>query len=199
MGGRVVVLLGAAALALWYAMKNGLLGETPAPQPADPAGRRARARAAIQNTDRTITTDDGQSAEIPWEWLYFQAQLETGDFKLTNDKGEPSNYALTRSLFNRHRGTGRGEWTGQVRMTERGEDLRIYDSPEQSVRDIIQLYNDPLYDHARVAVVMRDRDAFYKAVAEGNGEKGFVGPAHAPKAVTYIAELKATARRGVIA
>lgn len=183
------MLLALAAVAAWLFMKGNNAAAS-LPLPADPAGRRARARTAIASQD---------TKGIPAEWLYFQAQLETGDFKLTKADGTPSNYALTRSLFNRHVGSGRGEYSGRSHMTAGGEDLRIYKDPEQSVRDIIQLYaDDGLYADAYAAALSGDRDAFYELVARGNGRQGFVGDPNAHKAVQYVADLKSTANRGVV-
>lgn len=198
MGARLL-LLAAGAVLLYIMDKGSILGDSSAPLPADPAGRRARARSAIAAADRYVTTEEGRRVEIPVDWLYFQAQLETGDFKLTKPDGSPSNYAATRSLFNRHRGSGRGTWTGRIHLTANGEDLRIYDSPEQSVRDIMQLYNDRLYKNAAAAVAAGSRSSWYQLVAQGDGVDGFVGKAGTPKAAEYANSLIATANRGVTA
>lgn len=181
-------------LTLWIVAAAYYLMGKPAPKPAqglpaDPAGRRARAWTAIRSQDLA-----GMDPAV----LYFQARLETGDFKTTKADGSPSNYALTRSLFNRHAGSGAGDWTRRTHTTAGGEVLRIYDSPEQSVRDIVQLFtaNPKLYGAAVAAARAGDVASFAVAVAHGDGTTGFVGPAGAPKAAQYVADLIATSRGG---
>ena len=197
----LVAILAAGVAAVWYFMTQNATPADAQPSglPTDPAGRRARARAAIVGTN---------TAPIPWDWLYFQAQLETGDFH------SPTYYG-SNSLFNRHVGHGKGDWTGRVYMagieyasdadalavdpTNALEHIRIYDSPEQSVRDIVKLYHDPLYAAALAAAQGGDRTAWYEAITRGDGIRGFVGDPNAKKAANYIAGLNATAARGVVA
>ncbi len=78
--------------------------------------------------------------------LFAQAVLETGHFK------SPA-FAATNSLFNRHKGSGRGFWTGRTYYANPGDaDLRIYDSIYQSAEDMAQLLTDPHYIRALLAL-----------------------------------------------
>lgn len=78
--------------------------------------------------------------------LLAQSSLETRAWK-------SSVFNVTHSLFNRHAGSGRGEWTGRTYFaTSKDPDLRIFTDIYQSARDMKQLLTDPLYKHALVAL-----------------------------------------------
>lgn len=104
--------------------------------------------------------------------LYAQAALETGNFDLVERHpgrpwpiGSPSAFARSNSLFNRHAGSGRGEWTGKVLYVKPGdEDVRIYTDVHQSARDMAQLLQDPFYSRALGALLLGDRRAYFDAL-----------------------------------
>lgn len=70
--------------------------------------------------------------------LMFQSSRETGRWAAWYFQGQqPDGLPPTFNLFNRRVGTGRGEWTGQVKMIH-GDDTRIYSDVYQSARDFRQ-------------------------------------------------------------
>lgn len=70
--------------------------------------------------------------------LMFQSSRETGRWGAWYFQGEqPDGLPPTFNLFNRRVGTGRGEWTGKVKMIH-GDDTRIYADVYQSARDYRQ-------------------------------------------------------------
>lgn len=78
--------------------------------------------------------------------LYRHAVVETGNFK-------SKAFAMTNSLFNRHKGSGRGDWTNMVFYLNSGDpDLRIFVDVYQSARDMRQLLEDKLYARALSAL-----------------------------------------------
>lgn len=97
--------------------------------------------------------------------LYAQAILETGNFKAwyfqgaEQKDGKPPTY----NLFNRHKGSGRGEWTGQTKYVSPGDaDIRIYTDVYQSSRDMRQLLTDPLYAQALLCLRRGDAARYYE-------------------------------------
>lgn len=90
--------------------------------------------------------------------LYAQAVLETGNFTARY-------FPTTHSLFNRHKGSGRGEWTGQTYYVSVGDaDLRIYTDVYQSARDMAQLLSDPLYGAAYLALRANNPEMYFEAL-----------------------------------
>lgn len=90
--------------------------------------------------------------------LYAQAVLETGNFRAAS-------HLATNSLFNRHKGSGRGEWTGKTYYANPGDaDLRIFTDVEQSARDMKQLLTDGLYKDALLALRRGDAQGYYEAL-----------------------------------
>lgn len=85
------------------------------------------------------------------EILYAQAKLETGNFGAWY-------LPQTKSMFNRHIGSGRGEWKGSglpksalvegehyVYVSPGDPDIRCFTDYGQCARDMAQLLQDPLY------------------------------------------------------
>ena len=92
--------------------------------------------------------------------LYAQAVLETGDFKARY-------FPTTNSLFNRHKGSGRGEWTGRTYYVSAGDaDIRIFTDVYQSARDMAQLLTDPRYNQAYLALRSGNPEAYFAALQE---------------------------------
>ena len=97
--------------------------------------------------------------------LYAQAALETGNFKSRA-------FLATNSLFNRHKGSGRGEWLRDAPVFYAGPgdaDLRTYSDIHQSARDMAQLLSDPLYGQAFLALRSNNVAMYYDAL----GRAGF--------------------------
>lgn len=169
----------AVAVAVAYLVMTMILDKKPgestaAELPKDPAGRRARVRAAINSQDLK---------GIPARLLETVADLETDAFK-------SKALLATNSLFNRHKGSGKGEWTGRTYYASPSDqDLRVYASLEQSVRDIVQLLHDGLYKDALAAAMANDAPRFFTALARGDGKNGYVGPANTTKAALYVVGL----------
>ncbi len=70
--------------------------------------------------------------------LYFQGVKETGNYEAWYFAGEqPDGLPPTYNIFNRRVGTGKGEWTSQIKMIN-GDDTRIYTDVYQSARDMKQ-------------------------------------------------------------
>lgn len=132
------------------------------------------------------------------------ARAETADFKVIHHN----------SLFNIHVGSGAGDWNGRVydtftrlvylsaearrqhlkalgRSIYASEDLRVYDSLEQSVRDVLLLFKraTSIYGRARVLYEAGRVKEFFEAMVEGDGKEGYVGNPSAKKASDYIARL----------
>ncbi len=118
--------------------------------------------------------------------LQVQSKLETGAWKSVS-------FQMTRSLFNRHMGSGRGEWLGSgipkaniklgahIYYAGPGDaDLRIYSDIYQSARDMAQLLRDPLYVQALAALRKGSAPEYYNAL----GAAGFAAD------TTYAANLK---------
>lgn len=93
-------------------------------------------------------------------------------------------FNITHSLFNRHKGSGRGEWTGQTYYaTAKDTDLRIFKDIYQSARDMAQLLQDPLY---RVALnALQEGDI--RQYAEALHDAGFA------ESDTYAKDIISTA------
>lgn len=98
--------------------------------------------------------------EIATDILYAQAQLETGNFA--------SNvFKQTHSLFNRHKGSGRGYWTGNTYYANSNDaDLRIYTDVNQSAQDMAQLLQDPLYSKALAQLQAGSAPTYYNELAK---------------------------------
>ena len=105
-------------------------------------------------------------AQIRPELAFTLFALEVGIKDFAWIPGETFN--KTRSLSNRHVGSGKGFWSGQ-KITVNGqkgpETLRIYDSPEQSLQDFDQLMKDPLYAEAAKRGAKNDRRGFFEGVS----------------------------------
>lgn len=90
--------------------------------------------------------------------LYAQAVLETGNFTARY-------FPTTNSLFNRHKGSGRGEWTGKTYYVSAGDaDLRIFTDVYQSARDMAQLLSDPHYNQAFLALRSGNVKGYFEAL-----------------------------------
>lgn len=97
--------------------------------------------------------------------LLAQAALETGNFA-------SSAFHATNSLFNRHLGNGRigvpnsdGYWSGEVHYASAADpDLRVYDSLDQSARDMAQLLQEPYYAPALSALKSGDVVRYYSTM-----------------------------------
>lgn len=117
---------------------------------------------------------DAIAQGIPWlstngiKALTAQSKVETGNWSAWYFQGEqPDSVPPTYNLWNRHKGSGRGEWTGQTRYVSSGDpDLRIYADVFQSARDFNQLLNDPLYASAKAALERDDIEAYAQAVQD---------------------------------
>lgn len=108
--------------------------------------------------------------------LLSQSSLETRAWK------SPV-FNTTHSLFNRHAGSGRGEWTGRTYFaTSKDPDLRIFTDIYQSARDMAQLLSDPLYSRALVAL----RHGNVRQYAEALHDAGFA------ESESYAKDLIAT-------
>lgn len=119
--------------------------------------------------------------------LYAQAILETGHFKAWYFQGSPQKDGKppTYNLYNRHKGSGRGEWTGEVKYISPGDaDVRIYTDVWQSARDMRQLLTDPHYASALLALRAGNSNQYYDELQKA----GF------SVSLTYSAGLKRTLR-----
>lgn len=181
---------------------------TAAELPADPAGRRAVVNGVIGRRAPNVGALHVCLRDV--------SALETANYK-------SAALGVTNSLFNRHVGSGRGAWNGKVydtgtrqvyvnayaraqHLRELGrdiyasEDLRCYDSLDQSVDDILQLLAaDGLYSEAWAYATSGQPERFFEALAKGNGKEGFVGNPKAPKAASYVLGLMRTHAAGGIA
>lgn len=108
--------------------------------------------------------------------LLAQSILETGNF-------ESNAFMNTNSLFNRHKGSGRGFWTGQTFYANPGDpDLRVYESIAQSAQDMAQLLTDPYYATALLNLRLADSIGYYNELQS----RGFSTD------LTYASALKRT-------
>lgn len=115
--------------------------------------------------------------------LYAQAILETGNFKAWYFQGMPQKDGAppTYNLYNRHKGSGRGEWTGKTKYISPGDaDVRIYTDIYQSARDMAQLLSDPHYAKSLLALRQGDAARYYEELQKA----GF------SVSLTYSAGLK---------
>lgn len=93
-----------------------------------------------------------RSADI----LTFQSSRETAKWGAWYFQGpQKDGLAPTYNLFNRRVGSGRGEWTGSVKMIG-GDDTRIFKDIDQAARDFRQWLSDPIAVHARAALAQGD-------------------------------------------
>lgn len=170
-----ILALVAIAGGAWALMSDALGKKTTAMDlPADPAGRREAVRAVIRSQDL---------AGIQPQLLDTLSTLETGDYK-----GGP--FMRTNSLFNIHKGDNSGDWTGKTAYANPQDvDLRVYDSLEQSVRDVVLHLQGPRYADALAAARAGQPDQFYAALMKGDGQLGWVGDPNTPHAKTYTAQL----------
>lgn len=125
------------------------------------------------------------------ELVFTQAALEIGIENYTWKPG--ATFLRTRSLFNRHVGSGKGFWTQEVHIAGRAgdEQLRVYESPAQSLRDYGQLMSDPLYRDSLASAQGNHRAGFFRALTTA----GFEGPHYEEKLERRWKTLK---NRGVI-
>lgn len=117
--------------------------------------------------------------------LFAQAILETGHFTAWYFQGLPQKDGLppTYSLFNRHKGSGLGEWTGQTKYISPGDaDVRIFTDVYQSARDMRQLLTDPHYGPSLLALRVGNAGQYYDELQKA----GF------SVSMTYAAGLKRT-------
>ncbi len=102
--------------------------------------------------------------------LRVQSQLETGNWLAKS-------FVNTNSLFNRHVGSGKGDWIGagkpksslavNVDFYDAGpgdRDLRKFTDIGQSARDMAQLLSDGLYVNALSALRRADAKGYYTAL-----------------------------------
>lgn len=128
------------------------------------------------------------------DFVFAHFALEIG---IENFEWKPGQTFLeTRSLSNRHVGSGKGFWTGDKKLVihtdgRPPEELRIYDSPEQSLQDFAQLMRDPLYVIAAAAAKRRDRKGYFQGLTDAGYDK----PDYAIKLENRYQALKA---RGII-
>lgn len=99
--------------------------------------------------------------EVAVDILYFHAARETGNFKAWYFAGpQKDGLPPTYNLYNRRKGSGRGEWTGQVKMVG-GDDIRIYTDVRQSARDFRQWLGDLGKSGALPALRAGDGGAYF--------------------------------------
>lgn len=115
--------------------------------------------------------------------LSVQSRVETADWKAWYFAGpQKDGKPPTFNLWNRRKGSGRGEWTGLTKFISHADpDERIYTDVYQSARDMSQLLQDPLYRHALAALRAGDARRYY-------AELGKAGFAASP---SYVAALNA--------
>lgn len=114
---------------------------------------------------------------------YIIAEIET-------DFGTSAALAASRSYFNRHEGSGAGEWLHQLHTTSRGEQIRKYADRRQGVRDFAQLVSgSKIYAQAYAAMLRKDWRAFFGALVRGDGREGYVGDPNAQKGRDYLAAV----------
>ena len=90
--------------------------------------------------------------------LFAQAYLETDGFKAHE-------FLVTKSLWNRHAGSGKGYWTGSTFYVSPGDsDLRIYSSIAQSCMDMGELLQDPYYSRSLAALQRGDVVDYFKSL-----------------------------------
>lgn len=163
-GGLVVIV--PMLIAAYLFMENS--------KPAQPQDMRSRVVDAIRKGIVIPLRLPNRAVDI----LYAQAVLETGKFT-----GKA--FAATNSLFNRHKGSGRGEWTGRTFYANPGDaDLRVYSDVYQSARDMAQLLQDGLYRNALSALRLGSSNGYYDALSIA----GFAAD------MNYAANLKRTLR-----
>ncbi len=110
-----------------------------------------------------ITVPEGLP-DVATDILYFQAERETGNFKAWYFQGpQPDGLPPTFNLFNRRVGSGKGEWTGQVKMIGK-DDTRIFSDVRQSARDFDQWLNDLGASTALPALQKGDGAAYFAAL-----------------------------------
>lgn len=100
--------------------------------------------------------------------LVKQSARETRNWKAPYFAGpQTDGKPPTFNLFNRHAGTGRGEWTHQTKYVSAGDaDLRIYTDVYQSARDYVQLMQDPLFKWALIALKAGDAPGYFQALED---------------------------------
>lgn len=92
--------------------------------------------------------------------LVAQSDVETGGWTSLA-------FVNTDSLFNRHVGSGRGEWKSDspaYYASYADPDLRTYTDIYQSARDMAQLLTDPLYRNALYALRQNDSQGYADAL-----------------------------------
>lgn len=96
--------------------------------------------------------------DVAAQALFAQAYLETGGFKAPE-------FLATKSLWNRHAGSGKGYWTGQTYYVSPGDpDLRIYSSLAQSAMDMGELLQDPYYSSSLAALRRGDVAGYFRSL-----------------------------------
>lgn len=78
---------------------------------------------------------------------------------------QPDGKPPTNNLFNRHAGSGKGEWTHQTKYVGPGDtDIRIFSDVYQSARDYVELLQDGLYAPALAALARGDNGGYFHAL-----------------------------------
>lgn len=119
-------------------------------------------RAAIQQgiIDPLGLPDNAEEALVA-QWKNETASGTAWYFQGNQPDGKPPTY----NLFNRHAGSGRGEWTHQSKYVGPGDtDIRIFEDVYQSARDYAQLLQDPLYRPALAALTRGDNGGYFHAL-----------------------------------
>ncbi len=112
----------------------------------------------ILGTIRTRLTVPLGLPDVAAQALFAQAYLETGGFKSRE-------FLVTKSLWNRHAGSGKGYWTGSTFYVSPGDpNLRIYSSIAQSAMDMGELLQDPDYSRSLAALRRGDVPGYFKSL-----------------------------------
>lgn len=142
---------------------------------ASPAAGGAPVQLSAENAVSTVLVKDAIQREIVdalglpqqcLDFLYDQFKAETANGTAWYFQGpQPDGKPPTFNLFNRHAGSGRGDWTHESKYVGPGdEDIRIFTDVYQSARDYVQLLNDPLYREALMALQRGDGGGYFHAL-----------------------------------
>lgn len=98
-------------------------------------------------------------------------------YKIETASGTAWYFPTTKNLWNRHVGTGRGEWIGSgkpksslvegldfIYVSPGDPDIRCFESEAQCCRDYVELMNDPLYEQAKAGLLRGSAPDYFNAL-----------------------------------
>lgn len=101
---------------------------------------------------------------------------------------QPDGKPPTYNLFNRHAGSGRGEWTHVSKYVGPGDpDIRIFSDVYQSARDYVQLMQDAYYSKAYAALQAGDYGQYFHELDAAGFDAHGGGYANLARKTGYVA------------